>query len=181
MPAIASLTVLSEHQVVLLMAAGEFHIGRGSKNDLPLSNRTVSRRHATIVIDENCAQLVDQKSRNGTFIRDERIEQQDLEHRMEIRFGDVRCLFAWLQGPHADEVSTTIGSSQNNTPSPTLTPAEERVFWLLLSGHSEKEIAKKIHLSPHTVHNHVRHIYRAYEVKSRSELLAKFVRTDLKE
>jgi DNA-binding CsgD family transcriptional regulator len=58
----------------------------------------------------------------------------------------------------------------------SLTPAQRRVFTYLVDGIVEKRIAALLGLSRHTVHNHVRAIYRAFEVQSRPELLARLVR-----
>jgi DNA-binding CsgD family transcriptional regulator len=46
------------------------------------------------------------------------------------------------------------------------------VLRLLLSGLSEKQIAARLDLSRHTVHNHVKEIYRVVGVQSRAELMA---------
>lgn len=46
----------------------------------------------------------------------------------------------------------------------------------LLEGDSEKQVAAKLGLSPHTVHIHVKRLYRHFEVSSRGELLAKCLR-----
>ncbi|MGF1634462.1 MAG: response regulator transcription factor [Phycisphaerae bacterium] len=43
----------------------------------------------------------------------------------------------------------------------------------LLEGLSEKEIAYRLELSQHTVHNYVKALHQRYEVSSRGELLAK--------
>lgn len=53
-----------------------------------------------------------------------------------------------------------------------LSEAQSRVLTLALSGLTEKEIAHRIHRSPHTVNSHLRAIYRHYRVSSRGELLA---------
>jgi DNA-binding CsgD family transcriptional regulator len=45
-----------------------------------------------------------------------------------------------------------------------------------LAGLSEKDVAVRLELSRHTVHSHVREIYRLLNVRTRSELLARFVR-----
>ena len=42
-----------------------------------------------------------------------------------------------------------------------------------MAGFAEKAVAAQLGLSRHTVHNHVRAIYRAYGVRSRAELLAR--------
>jgi DNA-binding CsgD family transcriptional regulator len=47
----------------------------------------------------------------------------------------------------------------------------------MLVGDSEKQVAGHLGVSPHTVHVYVKGLYRHYEVNSRGELLAKFVRT----
>jgi DNA-binding CsgD family transcriptional regulator len=55
--------------------------------------------------------------------------------------------------------------------SPSLSDSERAVLTLALEGLSEKQIALKLRRSPHTVHTHLRLIYRAYGVGSRAELL----------
>jgi DNA-binding CsgD family transcriptional regulator len=49
---------------------------------------------------------------------------------------------------------------------------------LVSTGDSEKQIAHRLGRSPHTVHAHVKQIYRAFNVGSRSELLAALLRRD---
>jgi DNA-binding CsgD family transcriptional regulator len=58
----------------------------------------------------------------------------------------------------------------------TLCPRERDTLDLLLSGMSEKEIAAELDLSPHTVHGYMKTIHRAFDVRSRAELMARFVR-----
>ena len=48
----------------------------------------------------------------------------------------------------------------------------------LLAGEAEKQIAYRLELSPHTVHVYVKNLYRHFQVSSRGELLARFVRPD---
>lgn len=43
----------------------------------------------------------------------------------------------------------------------------------LLGGASEKEIADRMGLSAHTVHQYVKTVYRAFGVRSRAELMAR--------
>jgi DNA-binding CsgD family transcriptional regulator len=45
----------------------------------------------------------------------------------------------------------------------------------LLEGDSEKQVAYKLKLSPHTVHEYVKNLYAELGVNSRGELLAQFV------
>jgi DNA-binding CsgD family transcriptional regulator len=60
-----------------------------------------------------------------------------------------------------------------------LSLGQRRVFDQLLAGLSEKQVAGNLQLSRHTVHAHVRDIYRLLGVRSRSELLARFLRPDV--
>ena len=56
-----------------------------------------------------------------------------------------------------------------------LPPRVRPVLRQLLAGKSEKEIAAGLRLSPHTVHTYVKIIYRRLQVRSRGELLARWV------
>jgi DNA-binding CsgD family transcriptional regulator len=58
----------------------------------------------------------------------------------------------------------------------SLTPREREVLARLAAGDSEKQAARQLGLSPHTVHDHVKRIHRVFGVASRGELLARFVR-----
>ena len=53
-----------------------------------------------------------------------------------------------------------------------LTPRQYQTLHSLFSGQSEKQIARQIGLSRHTVHHHVKAIYRQFGVSSRGELMA---------
>lgn len=57
-----------------------------------------------------------------------------------------------------------------------LSPRDRRTLEHLLAGESEKQIAARIGRSPHTVHTHVKRIYRRLGVSSRAELLARCLR-----
>jgi DNA-binding CsgD family transcriptional regulator len=59
----------------------------------------------------------------------------------------------------------------------SLTPRQRQTLQLLLAGHSEKQIAAQLGLSPNTVHHYVKAIHRHFRVSSRSELLARWVST----
>ena len=54
-----------------------------------------------------------------------------------------------------------------------LSPRMREVLRGLSRGRSEKEVAAALRLSPHTVHDHVKALYRHVGVHSRSELLAR--------
>jgi DNA-binding CsgD family transcriptional regulator len=57
-----------------------------------------------------------------------------------------------------------------------LSPRRQETLDRLLAGLSEKEIAVQLGISRHTVHGYVRDIYLWYDVNSRSELMAIWIR-----
>lgn len=57
-----------------------------------------------------------------------------------------------------------------------LSPRLRQVLKCILAGESEKQVAETLQLTRHTVHQYVGMLYRHFEVASRSELLAYFVR-----
>lgn len=57
-----------------------------------------------------------------------------------------------------------------------LTPRQQQVLDALKQGMSEKQTAGLLGVSPHTIHVHVKAIYRQYRVSSRGELLAHLLR-----
>lgn len=58
------------------------------------------------------------------------------------------------------------------SPAARLPPRPAQVLGLLLDGRSEKEAAARLGLSPHTVHQYVKLLYRHFRVTTRAELLA---------
>jgi hypothetical protein len=69
-------------------------IGRGSaRNEVNLSNPTVSRRHARITFEKGRYVLRALDDRNGTFVNSSRVRQQSLHDGDEIRFGRASYRF----------------------------------------------------------------------------------------
>jgi DNA-binding CsgD family transcriptional regulator len=58
-------------------------------------------------------------------------------------------------------------------PQQDLPPRLSQTLSELLAGRSEKEIAARLELSRHTIHNYVKALHQRFEVSSRGELLAK--------
>lgn len=77
-------------------------------------------------------------------------------------------------------VSKQLRSPPSHTePDPRMVPLPPRlkqVLDRLLSGDGEKQAAKKLSLSPHTINDYVKELYRRFHVNTRSELMALFVR-----
>ena len=57
----------------------------------------------------------------------------------------------------------------------TLSEREIQVLQLLAEGKPRKEVADELHLSRHTINNHVRHIYEKLHVHNLSSALKKAV------
>jgi DNA-binding CsgD family transcriptional regulator len=78
------------------------------------------------------------------------------------------CLseMAWPYTPEMDYTDPRIEALQ---------PRLKKVMRLLLEGDSEKQVALKLGLSPHSVHQYVKQLYAQLEVNSRGELLAQWV------
>jgi PAS domain S-box-containing protein len=81
-----------------------------------------------------------------------------------LRSGErVVGVFGLLEGRPDDSATT---------PPPHLTPRQVEVLRLLEQGRSTKQIAAALHLSPETVRNHIRRLFRALGVNTRLEAVA---------
>jgi DNA-binding NarL/FixJ family response regulator len=58
----------------------------------------------------------------------------------------------------------------NPTPLP-LTPAEEKVFWEVIQGYTNKQIGDRLFVSPRTVQTHLSNILSKLQLESRSQLI----------
>ena len=65
-----------------------------------------------------------------------------------------------------------VDEETHRPPHPDLTPRQAEVLRLLERGHSTGQISSELHLSPETVRNHIRHLFRALGVHSRIEAVA---------
>jgi pSer/pThr/pTyr-binding forkhead associated (FHA) protein len=61
--------------------------------DIVLDDPQLSRQHALVAINGTSARLEDLGSTNGTFVDEKRIEQIELEDRMEFRIGSHELVF----------------------------------------------------------------------------------------
>lgn len=176
---LARLIVQTEGKGALLLRVGQYAVGRSIiASDLYLEHRTVSRQHAIITIDlKPLLILSDCGSRNGTFVNGVPIQTVQLPPQpATIAFGSVVCALEWFTPPDEDDDAHSTAAGQPPQSPIDLTAAEERVFHLLLGGFTEKTIATKLNLSRHTVHTHVKRIYKLYGIHTRAELLATCLR-----
>jgi len=93
----------------LILQPGENIIGRGGAANIIIDDHQVSRHHARIVLQPDAVLIQDLASRNGTYVRGERIAKRiDLLDGDEIHLGNISLEVRIVS--HADE-STTDASS----------------------------------------------------------------------
>lgn len=86
-----------------------------------------------------------------------------------------------LQGgaPMSVKIARRLVSHFHPTGKPSdgdaLSARENEILSYLAKGLTCKQIADQVHLSPHTVNNHMRKIYRKLHVQSRTEAVVKFL------
>jgi DNA-binding CsgD family transcriptional regulator len=157
-------------------------LGRAPDCDLVVDDASVSRRHAEIHFVDTKLRIVDVGSRNGTFVENSQIQTSFVELGQLVRFGAVVLVVD--HGQAALEVETddpALLAGQRKAGSKKhkggLSEAQRRVFNFLREGLSDKTIARHLNLSPHTIHNHTREIFKVFRVHSRAQLLAVLAKT----
>ena len=188
-------------QMIPLTNADFWTIGRGYDNTIVLTDKWVSRYHATLQIvgaskndafespmradsknrnnnsnDSGSFYLVDFGSRNGSFMRGQRITFPILlksGDRMTIGKTDIDFF-----SPHKREPHRTPSENMRLFQQPTapvsrtnLTPSEERVFWQVVQGFTNKEIGKRLQISPRTVQTHLSSIMTKLNLENRSQIV----------
>ena len=165
------------------LAANEsYRVGRSSRCSFVVHDLSVSRFHAQVTTNDDSVNVKDLGSRNGTFVDGVRVSEVEIQPGQTVRFGSVQFqLLAYdepLSGSELSEVSTRLvklPATAQPAKLELLSESQRRVLGLLLEGKAEKEVAAKLNISPHTVHNHVKEIYRKMEVNSRPELFSLFL------
>lgn len=78
----------------------EMTIGRATTNDICVSQDSVSRTHATIVVDDVGVKIRDNVSTNGTYVNDHKIHEVYLKDGDLIKVG--RSIFKFLTGDNIE-------------------------------------------------------------------------------
>jgi len=86
-----------------------------------------------------------------------------------VRFSERERLFIELLHEELGHDWNRVGHEEGAR----LTPRQRQVLAQLMAGASEKELAYELNVSPHTVHEHIKAIHRAFGARSRGELLAR--------
>lgn len=187
-------------QTIPLINADFWTIGRGYDNSIVLTDKWVSRYHATLQIvgaskgesfesanrgdsklrtnnnESGSFYLVDFGSRNGSFMRGQRITFPILlksGDRMTIGKTDIDFFSPHKREPHRTPSEHMRLFQQPTAPvsRTTLTPSEERVFWQVVQGFTNKEIGKRLQISPRTVQTHLSSIMTKLNLENRSQIV----------
>ncbi len=67
----------------------------------------------------------------------------------------------------------TAAPRRHAKPEPTLTRREDQILRMLTRGHSQKQIARELSISPKTVATHIQNLLGKLDVHSRAELVAR--------
>jgi predicted component of type VI protein secretion system len=78
-------------EIVFELAIGSNTLGRGSKNQIVLEDRTksVSRQHAEILVSAEQVEVIDLGSRNHTFVNGQQVERQRLDDGDIVQLGSL--------------------------------------------------------------------------------------------
>ncbi len=94
----------------------------------------------------------------------------------QLRWGNRELNLVDLLHPELRWLTQPIPTRPSQPREADLSPRQRQTLSLLLRGMSEKQIAGELQLSVHTVHVYVKSIYRNFQVSTRSELLARWVK-----
>jgi DNA-binding CsgD family transcriptional regulator len=172
----------------LPIPAGNVVIGRASDCRLQLDGGMVSRRHARLSETVDGLVVEDLGSRNGVLVNQRKIGAPTL-----IVHGDVlgiglysfELIDDW-QLSRSEHLSTLPPASNQFAVSDVeehqqetvvarldvLSPREREVLELIVLGHTQKEMAERLHVSVKTIETHRTHIAEKLECHSRAELVS---------
>ncbi len=155
MPSLILLTEDSPRQIFQLGRA-TLMIGRDDTSEIRVLHDSVSRNHASIIVEGNDFVVRDNGSTNGTYVNGQSINRQVLRHHDIIRFGS--CLFMVdmkdvHKGPRGTDVITITHSASKDGKIVEITPRSliqgspiEPIRMILSSskGNIRKKRSKKI-------------------------------------
>ena len=79
-------------------------LGRSMSAEVEIDDRSVSRRHALIVLRDGQAVLLDDGSLNGTWLNGERVDHAVLDSGDEIALGDARLRYIAVAEAPTDQL-----------------------------------------------------------------------------
>ena len=108
-------------------------IGRAADQDLILKESFASRRHATIIRQNDCFEVVDQNSSHGTFLNGKQISRARLHSGDKLQFGSIEAAgfrfvlpdAASMSGVRANELLSALSGFDPATTGDVPRPARE--------------------------------------------------------
>jgi hypothetical protein len=88
-----------DQALLIPLSKDVLHVGRGLGADLHLDDSSVSHRHAIIVPSACGAQILDDRSLNGTFVNGRRIEHVELRNDDVVTIGRVELRYMQIKDP----------------------------------------------------------------------------------
>jgi DNA-binding CsgD family transcriptional regulator len=98
--------------------------------------------------------------------RDFSAEERDVLELLRPHVAQAAAIAALLSAPIPENVD-------QSGEGPPLTPRQTRILQLVADGCADREVGRVLGISTRTVHAHLQHIYRALDVTSRTEALAR--------
>jgi pSer/pThr/pTyr-binding forkhead associated (FHA) protein len=156
-------------------------IGRARECAIRVVDDKVSRQHAKIWERSGLVFIRDLNSSNGTFVDGQRVTRCTLVSGKSVHIGDLTLEVVSSLTQVRTRMKDRLSSSTiqqalpGRAPDPrveSLSDGQRLVLRLLVQGASEKQAAAALCLSYHTIHTHVKQIYRQLHVRSRAELMA---------
>lgn len=159
---------------------GKYVVGRSKRAQIVIKDLTVSKQHARLVCAGKSVVVEDLGSRNGTFVNEKPARPAPAELGDTLRFGSVVCMISGTAMMPVESVDSESTFAVGGLTSPTLeiaglTPAQQEVLALVLRGADETAIARSLGRSSHTVHTHLKAIFKHFGVHTRSELIARLL------
>jgi diguanylate cyclase (GGDEF)-like protein len=85
----------------MTLGRSAFTIGRSSKCDLFLDQDSVSRHHAKVISSSRHYSIVDQRSKNGTYVNDHPVTEKALKDGDQIKIG--RSILKFMTGSNVEQ------------------------------------------------------------------------------
>lgn len=156
-------------------------IGRSPHFPICLSEPSVSRRHAELIVSGTRITVRDVGSRYGTFIEGRQIQTLSLRPGQWIQLAEVRLLLATDDEEQELDFGSDIGTDDPRflkdrflrLPSELkskFAPRQQEVLESAWRGRAKKQIAAELGISIETVKCHLKEIYSICQVHSISEL-----------
>jgi DNA-binding CsgD family transcriptional regulator len=170
------------------LSAGSVTVGRASDCGLQLEGGMVSRHHARLRQTEDGLVVEDLGSRNGVLVNQRKIDGPTLlVHGDELGIGlqsfevvDARQLrrsehLSTLPPASSPFAVSDVAAYQQETlvaRVDVLSPREREVLELIVLGHTQKEMAERLHVSVKTIETHRTHIAEKLGCRTRAELVS---------